>query len=179
MTLPWGRDFTANAADPVSSKTLNRLQDCVIKNAKPAMSRAFGPGFTNTPASTGWNAFAGIAGTQNYLVSQAAAQPGYIVVPMTETGDRIIAIEALVYGDGVADCQFDTLIILENGDTSGLDSRNHQNQPALWEWVPLWTQTGEFWNRVLGVGEFVIVRIAPNAANFRLAKLRLLYDRPL
>jgi hypothetical protein len=175
MPLPVSRDTTYAASSQVKSADLNDIQDCIIGNRKPTMTKIFGPngGGILPLAPANWSA----AGPNpnpggNYFWSVGGAVAFMVYFPV-EVGDRITGLSARAYGDGAADCTFTAGYFDASGVLQTLGSLNDVNRAAAWGDAVM----GGWTNHTIVAGEILGCYVQINAANYRIQKWAVTYDR--
>lgn len=93
MTLPVSRNETATAANPVASNLINAIQDCIIGMKRP-------PFQIPIHSSAGQPITACTYNTAGYLLSSGAGEAQIPIVGLM-AGDRIVTIDAFVFGNAV------------------------------------------------------------------------------
>lgn len=172
MALPSTRNTNyASGSSPFKAADMNAIQDCIVGNKKPSMTRAFFASGIVPSAPAGLNINIGIGGTQNYIVSTAA--PTFLVIVPTEVGDRVTGLRANAFGDGAADCTYTVQVLDLTQAGTNLASATDTNRAAAWGEFNITAFTAH----TMAVGELLAVYVAINAANYRIGNWRLTYDR--
>lgn len=176
MALPTSRNTTYSpGVSPVKGNDLNSIQDAIVGMKKPSLVRQYGPMgsgiWPTAPASINQVANGETAG--NYFISTAAT--GRIVIYFdTEVGDRVTGLTVRAYGDGVVDCtHIAGYVDIANSQVQALATATDTNRAAAYGDFPI----APFTPRIMQAGELFACVVNINAANYRIAKWFLTYDR--
>lgn len=174
MALPYTRNESHGAQSPVKGTTVDAIQDCITGQKKPVLTKVFGPlgGGMNPNPTANWSSSGIGLATQMYMTSTAAVNLMFYFP--VETGDRIVGLRARVYGDGIVDCTWNAGYLDSNGVLQPLGTLADMNRSAAWAdfSVTPWT------NRTMQAGEMLAAYLQISAANYRIQKFFVDYDRP-
>jgi len=171
MTLPLARQLTINATDPIPSDLLNKLQDAIVGNKKPSLTRVVAP-FTMAALGSlvAWTTIG------NGYVQSTGAANGLIPLYM-ETGDRITGVTVSSWGTGAADVTHQLHLTTAAMAHSLLSNVVDSNRAAAWgDFV----YGGPFVPYQLNAGDVVYLSIGVTGvtpAGCRIGNIRYTYDR--
>jgi hypothetical protein len=165
MALPTSREETFTPASPVSSNTLNAIQDAIIGRKRPSFVRSVP--FAALNIINGWTfTFGGTA----YYESNASGS-AYLALPM-EVGERVTGIEVDVYGNGAADTTFTAYYMDAAQVPQQLATLTDTNRSAAWFSLAI----AAFTAHTMAAKESLVLQIGQNAAGYRLGTFRYTVD---
>lgn len=174
MALPTTRQENHGAQSPIKGTTIDAIQDCIVGAKKPQLVRTFGPSGSGMwpPSPAGWNFIANGTAAGNYMISTGVTSA--MIYFAMDVGDRITGITCRAYGDGAVDATFNAgYVDVANSQLQVLATATDTNRAAAYGDFAI----TPFTPRVLQLDEAIAVVVAPNAANYRVAKWFVTYDR--
>jgi hypothetical protein len=105
--LPASRTITISDGDPVPAGLVNEVQDIIIGHSRKPWRMPFYPIPFATSGDGTWTTIANPAGPSTFLrtykaLGQTITSTFWFVIPLQE-GDRMLGLEAELFGDGVVD----------------------------------------------------------------------------